>query len=106
MNGLNSSDRQIPTLYSRTRTIRSDVAERAESLLRRNGHLLHQNISCEFHEGVLVLRGSVPSYHLKQVAQAVVASLEEVVQIENRIEVVTSNLPEGAGVDRKGTTLK
>jgi len=100
MNGLDSWDWQSTLPCTRIRT-RSDAAERAECLLRRNGHLLHQNISCDYHEGVLILRGTVPSYHLKQVAQAVVASLDEVAQIENRMEVVTSDSPEVFGVDRK-----
>ena len=93
MDSSNALDRKAAMLPSHARTRRLDVAERAESLLRRNGHLFHQNISCDFQDGVLILRGTVPSYYLKQVAQAVVASLEEVIQIENRMEVVTSDPP-------------
>jgi osmotically-inducible protein OsmY len=39
---------------------------------------------------VLVLRGCLPSYHLKRVAQEAVASLEGVAAVENQIEVLTS----------------
>ena len=50
-------------------------------------HQLRQ-IRCEFCDGVLVLHGQVPSYHLKQLAQSVVQSLEEDVEVDNRIEVI------------------
>jgi osmotically-inducible protein OsmY len=38
--------------------------------------------------GVLRLRGRVPSYYLKQLAQAAAANMEGVKRIENHIEVV------------------
>jgi osmotically-inducible protein OsmY len=37
---------------------------------------------------VLVLRGCLPTYYLKQVAQEVVAHLEGVEGVENQIQVV------------------
>lgn len=48
---------------------------------------LHR-ISCELHDGALVLRGRLASYYLKQLAQAIVLGVEGVKRIENRIEVV------------------
>ena len=43
------------------------IQAEAQSRLRKSGyHQLHL-ISCEFHEGVLTLRGHVSSFHLKQV---------------------------------------
>lgn len=44
-------------------------------------------VTCEFHEGVLTLRGRVPTFYLKQVAQTVVRAVEDVTEIVNRIEV-------------------
>jgi CheY-like chemotaxis protein len=64
------------------------VTEAAERLLRRNSYLALKNVVCEFHDGVLTLRGCLPSYHLKQVALAAVSQLEGVQRIENQIEVV------------------
>jgi len=66
----------------------SEIAERAENHLRRNGYFALKNISCEYSEGVLTLTGWLPTYYLKQVAQTTVACLEGVERIENRIEVV------------------
>jgi osmotically-inducible protein OsmY len=48
-----------------------------------------RKVTSEYLGGVLVLRGCLPSYYLKQVAQEVVAHLEGVERIENQIEVVT-----------------
>lgn len=64
--------------------------ELAEQCLRHNSYLALKNLSCDDHDGVVVLRGCLPSYYLKQVAQEVVAHLEGVERIDNQIEVVTS----------------
>ncbi len=42
---------------------------------------------CCVEDGVVVLYGTVPSYHAKQVAQMVVMKLERALRIENRCEV-------------------
>jgi osmotically-inducible protein OsmY len=64
------------------------VAEHARSRLLGNPYLALRNVSCEYHEGVLTLRGCLPSYHLKQVAQTAVASLDGVERVVNEIEVL------------------
>jgi osmotically-inducible protein OsmY len=64
-----------------------NVAERAESRLRAHSYLALQNVSCEYREGVLTLRGHLPTYYLKQVAQAAVGQLEGVQRVVNEIEV-------------------
>ena len=66
----------------------AEVVERAESELRRNAYVALKNIGCEYHEGVLTLHGCLPTYYLKQVAQAVVAPIEGVRRVVNEIEVV------------------
>jgi osmotically-inducible protein OsmY len=45
------------------------------------------DVKCEFHEGVLTLRGRVPSAFLKQIAQSIVFSMERVEAIDNRLEI-------------------
>lgn len=47
-----------------------------------------QRIRCEFDEGLLFLRGQVPSFYFKQLAQEVVVDMEGVGQVVNEIEVV------------------
>ena len=61
----------------------------AELGLRSSPYPALKAISCEYQGGVLVLRGCLPTYYLKQMAQEVVAhqcGTEE--QLENRIQVV------------------
>jgi osmotically-inducible protein OsmY len=65
------------------------VQELAEQCLRGNPYLALKNISCGCRDGVLVLRGCLPTYYLKQVAQVAVADLEGVESIDNQIQVVT-----------------
>lgn len=51
-------------------------------------HELH-NVRCDYHEGILTLRGRVTSFYLKQLAQTAVAKIEGVEECVNRIEVRT-----------------
>jgi osmotically-inducible protein OsmY len=60
----------------------------AEDRLRNSAYLELRNISCDIHEGVLTLRGRVPSYHLKQLAQALVHEIEGVLELNNQLDVV------------------
>jgi hypothetical protein len=55
--------------------------------LHHHSYAALQSISCDFHDGVLVLRGRLASYYLVQLAQAVVSRLEGIRHIENLIEV-------------------
>ncbi|NBO90767.1 MAG: BON domain-containing protein [Planctomycetia bacterium] len=67
------------------------VVEGAENRLRSNSYLALKNVSCEFREGVLTLRGYLPSYYLKQMAQAAVARIEGVDRVVNEIEVIATS---------------
>jgi osmotically-inducible protein OsmY len=51
-------------------------------------HLAVQRIWCDFDAGRLILRGQVPSYYFKQLAQEAVANLDGVEQVVNEIEVL------------------
>jgi osmotically-inducible protein OsmY len=42
---------------------------------------------CEVQNGVVELSGSVPSFYVKQLAQAAVLRLEQIRGIENRLRV-------------------
>jgi hypothetical protein len=71
-----------------TRTPPDGLKELAEGCPRRNPYLALKNVTCDCRDGVLVLRGCLPSYYLKQVAQELVARLEGVEGLENEIQVV------------------
>jgi osmotically-inducible protein OsmY len=80
-----------------TRTPRPGLKELAEGLLWRNPYLALKNVSCDCREGVLVLRGCLPSYYRKQVAQEAVARLEGVAAVDNQIQVVPPACRSGHG---------
>ena len=63
------------------------VQTEAQSRLRKSAYHGLRLIACEFHEGVLSLRGRVSSFHLKQIAQTLVRGLDGVGEINNRLEV-------------------
>jgi osmotically-inducible protein OsmY len=64
-----------------------EIAEMARATLRRSAYFELRDLSCDFSGGVLTLTGQVPSYHLKQLAQATVADVPGVVEIDNHVEV-------------------
>jgi osmotically-inducible protein OsmY len=73
------------------------VQERIQRQLLDNPYHALRSISWNYRQGVLTLHGRLPTYHLKQMAQAAVASVEGVEQVFNCIEVVPAGR-ETAGV--------
>lgn len=63
-------------------------AEAARRRLRSSTHREVQVLTCEHHEGALILRGQVTSWHQKQVAQETIRHLPDVGMIVNCVEVV------------------
>jgi len=70
-------------------TSQANIIDLAERCLRNNMYLALKGVSCDFLDGVLVLRGCLPTYYLKQLAQEAVAALNSVDRIDNQIQVVT-----------------
>jgi osmotically-inducible protein OsmY len=73
-------------------TARASPADLAERALRGSPYLALRNVACDGHDGVLTLRGCLPTYYLKQVAQAIVARVDGVQQVVNEIEVVCAGM--------------
>jgi hypothetical protein len=70
---------------------RDDIVEQAESRLRDSPYFALRMVSCESRNGVLVLRGCLPTYYLKQLAQAtVVRGQGAPTTVLNEIEVTGS----------------
>jgi len=72
---------------------RRDLAEVARGVLHNTPYGALRRISCEYHDGALILRGELPTYFLKQIAQTVVARLPGVAQVHNQIDVVQALCP-------------
>jgi osmotically-inducible protein OsmY len=70
------------------RSAQHGLAEAARQRIFHQPHLHMQRIWCEYAEGQLFLRGQVPSFYHKQLAQAAVAGMDGVDQVVNDIEVV------------------
>jgi len=66
----------------------NQVAAQAKDLIRHHAHLSVQRIWCEFNGRRLYLRGQVPTFYLKQLAQTAVSGLDGVSQVVNEIEVL------------------
>ncbi len=63
------------------------VRSQTERLLQESAELFNRGITCEFHEGALILRGRVRRYYHKQIAQTIAAGVDGVGQVINQIEV-------------------
>jgi osmotically-inducible protein OsmY len=60
----------------------------AKDRIRLHSHLSVQRIWCEYDGAQLYLRGQVPSFYLKQLAQSAVSGIDGVSQVVNEIEVL------------------
>jgi osmotically-inducible protein OsmY len=69
----------------------NQILSAVERRLRRSTYSPIRNLHCEFHDGVLTLRGRLSSYFLKQVAQSLVVHMEGVEKVQNRVEVAYPN---------------
>jgi osmotically-inducible protein OsmY len=63
------------------------TARAAERLFEQCPYAALRELSCEFHEGLLILKGRVDSFYLKSVAQTVARGVAGVREIENHLEV-------------------
>ncbi len=75
-----------PTIYN-TPVRPHKIAEAASDRLRNSPYRALRGISCECDQGVLLLRGHLPSFYYKQLAQETVARVKGVSQVVNEIKV-------------------
>jgi osmotically-inducible protein OsmY len=64
------------------------IAEMGRARLLACPYHALRSVFCEFRHGILTLRGSLPTFFHKQMAQEAVIGLNGVSQIVNQIEVV------------------
>lgn len=60
----------------------------AKARLKASPYLPIRRIDCSCQSGSLVLRGSVPTFFHKQLAQRAVADIDGVIEVDNRIRVM------------------
>ena len=68
------------------------VAEECQQMLSRSPYTALRGLVCQFHEGALTLRGTVPTYHTKQMAYATLRNVPGVVRFVDCIEVAQADL--------------
>ena len=66
-----------------------DILTLVQDQLRSSSHNYLRCVNCAFDAGVLTLRGRVPSFYLKQTAQALAAKVDGVQQIVNLMDVAS-----------------
>ncbi|MBL8830148.1 MAG: BON domain-containing protein [Planctomycetaceae bacterium] len=67
--------------------------DEAQAALLCSPYLPLRQLRCDYHEGVLSIRGRVPTFYLKQLAQTVVSRVPGVEQVANRVEVIPPGQP-------------
>jgi osmotically-inducible protein OsmY len=63
-------------------------AEVAEQRLRQSPYFFLKALRCRFDAGVLTLIGRVPHRQLRHLAEAIVARVDGVEQVNNQVEVI------------------
>ena len=63
------------------------VTQVAEECLQKSPYTTVRSVSCRYEGGELVLRGRLPSFYHKQLAQEAVADVQGVARVVNETEV-------------------
>ena len=68
------------------------VLECVKVRLSRSCHFTRhwREIECAYRDGILILRGIVPSFYLKQVLQSILKDVPGIRRIDNRVDVISS----------------
>lgn len=83
--GTNAVQAAAPLLTLSPEDLR--LAERVERALCATGYAPLRGVQVTVHAGLVVLRGRVPTYYLKQVAQATALSIPGAHQVRSDLEV-------------------
>ena len=79
----------MTTLPTMERTSSHELASAARKRLRNTSYYSIRGLTCECDDrGILYLRGPLPSYYQKQLAQEAVSNLPGTTRIVNEVEVV------------------
>lgn len=70
-----------------------DPSQLVAARLRHSGYPFLWGLSCRFSQGVLSLSGTVPTFHLKQVAQELAMHTPGIREVRNEVNVTGSWRP-------------
>ena len=74
-------------LIKRSRAIEEAILGEARQRLHARGYEELRSITCEYHEGMIILRGRLSSFYLKQLAQEAIRTQPGVTIIVNSTDV-------------------
>jgi osmotically-inducible protein OsmY len=80
-------DASQPDAFSAQRLEDVRLAERVQHALCTTGYAILRGLDVTVHDGIVILRGRVPSYHMKQVAQESARAITGIRQLRNQVEV-------------------
>lgn len=83
-----SREEEVPSHKTIMSSLGDMIALAAESRLMQSPYMELHRATCEWVQGVLVLRGRVSRYYLKQVAQSLVGQVPGVEKIDNQIRIL------------------
>jgi hypothetical protein len=83
---------QLQPANTRARPLRLD-ADRVQNLLRASPYCAVRKLVCELEHDRIVLRGTVPCFYLKQIAQSVALGVVGPGLMESDVEVCTNSCP-------------
>ena len=66
----------------------ADLAQRVRLYLARVGHRTVENLKVEVHDGIVTLRGRVPSYYTRQLAIACAQRVAGVREVNDQIRAL------------------
>jgi hypothetical protein len=76
----------------------SEIVTEIRRRLCSTGYVVLRRVECEYHDGTAVLRGQVPTYYAKQIAQSSLLNNPLVKTIVNLIEVTDNGRRGGSSV--------
>jgi hypothetical protein len=65
-----------------------ELAQAAKTRLLKTPYATLRQLSCDCRGSVLVLRGQLPSFYYKQLAQEAVGGIDGITRVVNEIEVI------------------
>jgi hypothetical protein len=80
-----------PLSTAKPTTHAASVVLQVQRELHESPYLSMRQITCDYREGVLTLRGSAPTYYVKQLVQTIALRIEGVDEVANRITVIAPN---------------
>lgn len=69
-----------------------DTLEQVHERLSQSCHFSRhwREIVCDFDDGILTLRGRLPSFYLKQILQSIVKDVPGIARVNNQVDVVSA----------------